>query len=78
MSGYDEMREMIPDINRQLMPCPFCGGGVYIVMVAYHNGPRFCINHRKRAPKGCPYHLGCNRLSFVDPRQALNEWNRRM
>lgn len=83
MSGYDEMRQLVPQINRnkQLMPCPFCGQEVYLRMGEYNahgKRPRFFINHKTgRAPKGCPYHRSSNNLTFVDPRQALNEWNRR-
>lgn len=80
MSGYDQMRKELPDISRQLLPCPFCGGDVYLKEVSYrHYGARpiFCVNHRKWAPKSCLYHSSRNHITFVDPRQALNEWNRR-
>lgn len=82
MSGYDEMRKLVPQINMsgQLMTCPFCGQEVYLRMgewYAHGKMPRFFINHKKTPPKWCPYHRHSNHLSFVDPRQALNEWNHR-
>lgn len=80
LSGIDDMRALVPEISKQLLPCPFCGGGVYLKMVEYRRHgatPRFFINHRKWAPKSCPYHRTSNHLSFVDPRQALKEWNQR-
>lgn len=80
MSGFDEMERMVPYVSAQLLPCPFCGRRVYLKMVRYKahgKTPRFFINHRGEAPRTCPYHRWSNTLTFVDPREALNKWNRR-
>lgn len=80
MSLADDMQREANELNKGMLPCPFCGQGVYIRVVgygAYGKRPRSFINHRSKPPKGCPYHRGSNHLSFEAPRQAYNDWNRR-
>lgn len=81
MNGFNEMQAAIPDINRQLLPCPFCGGGAKIHRWEIHDGMYMenCAQVRCESITcgACSYEAHeCMTQSEVDE-IAIAAWNRR-
>lgn len=66
---YEQCKEKYTDDNRQVLPCPFCGGEA--VIIANYTGNEGYVE--------CPHcHIGTQVYEYRELQDAIDTWNSRI
>ena len=66
---YEQCKEKYTDDNRQVLPCPFCGGEA--VIIENYTGNEGYVE--------CPHcHIGTQVYEYRELQEAIEAWNKRV